>query len=568
VLISRGAMFSKAYASENTKSLYQTTDDLVDDPLTPVFRVKPVSHSLLTTLQANGRAPDRKTFDLNLAKAGAEGFRLKLGTLSDIEQKAKIKEERRRVREQFVTKKDTKDTLLEDASPAADATRVGGGNSTAGSAAGARLDTGLSASSSAPALGAAGTPLEKSRGATQEKKMSRADKYYHALLKAEWQRNERLRKEQEAETIAKAEAAATAAFKTATAAEKEEGNSSKSDDSEAEEKDEDEEEVEVGPLVAYDGALRLEVEIVVLRAPGVGKSDDHSDSGRESTATPASSGSGSDLSSERGMDLSKELQALQEELEKPEEEEVKSEESDGLPDGLRLRKIPDNINDANDKRVALGLGGTAFFVPDVERYALAPSLLPPPPQSLAGRRRLRLKPRLPLEISRHRWRDEHPHIGAPPAYSPDVDEKKSYEDKMCMVDLYHGVHSVMTQLPKPDGIRRPPPEKLFDLMLDSQLKNSRAWKQHIKRERCMVIAVNQAREAEEQRRLEAEKAMEGGLGKPAGEPVPYSAPPGAGTPATDGNRRRGSNPPSPPEAGGGGSGAGLMGVAPGIRAGA
>merc|ERR1719218_184607 len=208
------------------------------------------------------------------------------------------------------------------------------------------------------------------------------------------------------------------------------GGESESSESSEEEEDEDDEELEdPGPLRPYPGLMKVEVEVVVLRAPGNDKSETESSVDDAATHTPSSASEKSD-NDDDGIDWAKELQELQEEF--ADKEKVEESETSSLPDGLGGRTIG-NVYDNSNKRTALGLGGTAFFVPEVERYALAPSLLPPPPRGeghlkRTGHKRLKLKPRLPLEVSKHRWRDEHPY-GCPPEleFTPDVDDLRSFE---------------------------------------------------------------------------------------------------------------------------------------------
>jgi hypothetical protein len=238
--------------------------------------------------------------------------------------------------------------------------------------------------------------------------------------------------------------------------------------------------------------MKVEVEVVVLRAPGAEQSD--SDEEEDEEKHGSAEDSPSSKSSEQGsaIDWQKELQGLQEEFGEP-DVEVES-EVESIPDGLGGQRIG-NVHDAYNKRTALGLGGTAFFVPDVERYAMAPSLLPPPPrgqgyQILTGHKRLKLKPRLPLEVSRNRWRDEHPY-GCPmePEFSPDLDDLRQFEEKVRRVELYGTLNKFITTMPKPDGLRRlPKRDDVFEWELDQELKNSQAWQTYIKRQRLIEIA--------------------------------------------------------------------------------
>merc|ERR1719271_968828 len=247
--------------------------------------------------------------------------------------------------------------------------------------------------------------------------------------------------------------------------------------------------------------MKVEVEVVVLRAPGADRSETESSVDQHSTHTP-SSASNKSVDDDEGIDWNKELQALQEEL-GSEESKVES-EVESEPDDLYAQKIG-NIHDATNKRTALGLGGTAFFVPEVERYALAPSLLPPPPRgegyvSQIGKKRMKLKPRLPLEVSRHRWRDEHPY-GCPPEpeFSPDIDDLRSLEEKVRRVELYGTLNKIIHHMPKPDGVRRLPKTDDFERELDWELKKSVAWQQYIKRQRLIEIARAERAAAEEKK---------------------------------------------------------------------
>merc|ERR1711879_865570 len=123
-------------------------------------------------------------------------------------------------------------------------------------------------------------------------------------------------------------------------------------------------------------------------------------------------------------------------------------ESEGLLDGLSLGGNMDNIYSINDPRLALGIAGTVYFIPEVERYSLGPSLPPPPPPSLLGRRRLRLKPRLPLDVSNHRYRDEHPNIWSESCALPAATraEWDSLGSKMRQMDFYAGCNEAFTKV--------------------------------------------------------------------------------------------------------------------------
>merc|ERR1712187_617425 len=117
--------------------------------------------------------------------------------------------------------------------------------------------------------------------------------------------------------------------------------------------------------------------------------------------------------------------------------------------------------------------------PEVERYSLGPSLPPPPPPSMLGRRRLRLKPRLPLEISNHRYEDEHPNIWPTRGTydRPTREEKRKFEETMCTHDFYAAATKSMTRLPK---LKSSSDFKLlkkqFGQMIDDEIKTSYAWR--------------------------------------------------------------------------------------------
>lgn len=368
----------------------------------------------------------------------------------------------------------------------------------------------LTVSSSAPDLFGSG---RDSLAETEKAPLKRADKYYQALLKAEKARNELVRRESWEEYTSKAQRAAEKAKKKALKAEMQPVEGRWNSESESEEEEDEEEEYEdPGPLQPYPGLMKVEVEVVVMRAPGAEKSE--TESSVASARTTASSAS--EKSDDDGVDWAKELQALQEEF--ADEKEAAESETSSLPEGLGGRTIG-NVHDNSDKRTALGLGGTAFFVPEVERYAMAPSLLPPPPRGeghlqRTGHKRLKIKPRLPLEVSKHRWRDEHPY-GCPveDEFSPDLDALRSWEENVRRVELYGTLNKILTSMPKPDGIRKLPKTDDFEKTLDWELKDSLAWQQYIKRQRLIEIART---ERDGKRRADATALLEGyAPGKPA-----------------------------------------------------
>lgn len=487
--------FALAFSSDHAKGISQTCDETVDRSLHSLFRTSDASNALLTCYSVDGNAPARKTWSWDRAQETLpKGFKLKTVAHRDWKLAKNDRKLLAKGQDPYAAEAPP-DPFMPDESRLSGATTAG-------------FDT----SASAPDLlgGESSTTLKEA------KPLRKVDKYYKALMKAQREREEMKRREEYEEFLAKAEKAAKKSKKAAERREREMNKTARSFSTSSSKEEEDSEEEESdgedpGPLKAYPGVMKVEVEVCVTRAPGGTDDDDLSFSEKESTATPSTARSKSESDDE--VDWAAELAALQEEFQEPEKEE--SSESDSLPDGLDGRNVG-NI-DANDaKRVALGLGGSAFFVPDVERYALAPSLLPPPPRAEGriaqiGKKRLRLKPRLPLEISKHRWRDEHPY-GCPleDEFTPDFDERREYESKVRLVDFYGSLNSVLQTMPKPDGIRKLPKADNFDQMLDYELRNSLAWKQYIKRQRLLEIARVEKRQKSQEAQVAAnEKLLEG-----------------------------------------------------------
>jgi len=461
-------MFSTVLASERTIALQQTATDSIDAPRQPLFTTNLASDALLHSFKVNGSTPARKVWNFQdatdrLAATSTCSFGLK--TLENRDWRLARSDMKKRTKGIDPLAPDPPDISKARAS--------------------------LVVSNANP------TYLE-SLQALEEKPMKRADKYYQALLKAERARQEYFRRTEWEEYCAKATKASEKARKQGLKAEKADEEGRIRSDSESEEEEEEEEEEDPGPMKPYPGVMKVEVEVVVLRAPGADRSETESSVDQHSTHTPSSASNKSEDDDE-GIDWNKELQALQEEL-GSEESKVES-EVESEPDDLYAQKIG-NIHDATNKRTALGLGGTAFFVPEVERYALAPSLLPPPPRgegyvSQIGKKRMKLKPRLPLEVSKHRWRDEHPY-GCPAEneFTPDVDDVRSWETSVRKVELYGTLNKLITEMPKPDGIRKLPRTDDFERSLDKELEGSLAWKQYIKRQRLIEVARAQRDAAE------------------------------------------------------------------------
>jgi len=191
-------------------------------------------------------------------------------------------------------------------------------------------------------------------------------------------------------------------------------------------------------------------------------------------------------------------------------DDKRSEDSDDMPEGLKLKRLQ-NVWDNPQPRWSLGIGGTVFFVPDAERYAMGSSLPPPPPPSLHGRRRIHLKPRLPLEISNHRYRDEHPNIWPDAPYSPELQDYLRFEKTLMTLDLYKSCDMALTQLPQ---LEKASDEKKhrakFGEMVERETQKSIAWKnwrhrENLKKKEAEKKA-KQAKEVAAARALEAARA--------------------------------------------------------------
>lgn len=339
-----------------------------------------------------------------------------------------------------------------------------------------------------------------------EKPQKRADKYFALLMKSYDKRTDGWAQADEEEARDKAEGAARWANRRAMLEEKRKaakaaseakkrrsGGTSSGSDSDSEDKEEKEEELDadaLGKLVSYDGTMQVDLEIVLLNPPGV---SEPSESGASSSASRASTraserdrasrGSRSSKSSSKSSprpDLYAELEALKEEM--GVDDEAKSENSDDVPEGLRLKTIA-NVWDNPKPRWSLGLGGTVFFIPDAERYSFGGSMPPPPPPSLHGRHKLRLKPRLPLDISNNRYRDEHPNIWPDAPFSPELQDYARFEQKLLTLDFYRGCNKALTRLPqaktRKDDTRH---RTHFGRMVLDETRRSQAWKNFNHRE--------------------------------------------------------------------------------------
>lgn len=436
------------------------------------FKICSSSETNLRSLKPQGR-PERKFWDTDnnltrvLSQTGYTTFKLKTASLPQLESLKKGK----KVEETPV-----------DGSP------VDGGG-TASSKPAQDNNYGLLSSSALKAgIGADGKPLKRS------------ERYYQLLMKAHVKREEEDRKVAYEEEWQRCEGAARLAYEKVLFLENpppEKASKASSDASEGEEDSEEEEKPDYGDLTAYDGQMKIEIDFVVVRPPGEDDEESIHYSDRESSVTPAPSSSGS---STPPIDFSEELEALKAELKTGDGKQDEDGDDDGIPEGLRgLKKMP-NMWDNPFPEWTLDMGGSVFFVPDAERYAFAPSLPPPPPPGLQGRRRIRLKPRLPLDISNHRYRDEHPNIWAPAAFSPEQEHYLSFEQKMMTFDLYKACVEGLARMPKQTRAKEERRHKYeFSLRVDDVLGRSWAWRNWRNRERA-----RQAREEAEQQAALAE----------------------------------------------------------------
>jgi hypothetical protein len=381
--------------------------------------------------------------------------------------------------------------------------------------------------------------LISSRGfATSEKPATRADRYFNLLMKAHYMREEEVRLQEEEDEQVRAEGAARVAFDKITAKEAAIAAAAAKaanpdlqleplSDSDSE-KEEEEEPEDFGDLTAYDGQMKIDLELVVMRAPGEEEeSDKESIMEEDRTPTPTSS-----VHSEESehLDMSEDLEALKAELkdfEAKQEGEDESLTTNPEVPKVKVHKMP-NVWDNPHPEWTLDLAGSVFFLPDAERYRLSPSLPPPPPPSLQGRRRLRLKPRLPLEISNHRYRDEHPNIWSPDPFSPDKNRRQKFENKMLTLDLYRAASDSLIRLPKQVLEKQEDRHKAeFAKLVSADLGQSRAWKSWRQKERIRLAREAQEREMAiaraAQERFEAEARLQAGIAQEKKQQRPGTA---------------------------------------------
>lgn len=342
-------------------------------------------------------------------------------------------------------------------------------------------------------------------------KVKRADKYFNLLMKRHEERLAESAKqveEQEQERAAAASWEAVSKIKDKAAGKKHFVN--------------EEEDHDFGTLTAYSGALKLELEVVVCRAPGekikrvfttVTTADGRTEvvevlEGQVETKFPTPPPS--EHSTPR-IDFSEEMRALAEEMKDydstlPEDQQQQQAAAGALATDAGAssgqKAMPTFPSEWKDPYASwtVDAAGTLFWVPDAERYALQSSLPPPPPPSLHGRRRVHLKPRLPLEISNHRYRDEHPHLEPADAFRPAPVNHARFEQKMMTFDFYRSCSDGLVRLPrqqtKKDEIKQ---REEFANFMEKEMRRSQSWKNWRKRD------VIERKEREEREKAEREK---------------------------------------------------------------
>lgn len=453
------------------------------------FKICSGSETHLRSLKPDGR-PERKFWDTDknlsrvIGQIGNTSFKLKTASLPQLEVLKKSKKE---------------DELPADGSP------------------------GVEGKPSFDSYGLLSSAALKAGIGPDGKPLKRAERYYQLLMKAHNKREEEDRKLAYEEELQRGECAAKLAYDKVFLAEnpppeKQARSESSSDASGGEEDDDDdgeEEKPDYGELTAYDGQMKIEIDFVVVRPPG-NDDDEESEQGLRgnddsSSEEPEPS---STTASTPPIDFSEELEALKAELMDGQEKEDENEDDDGIPEGLRGVKKAANMWDNPFPEWTLDMAGSVFFVPDAERYAFAPSLPPPPPPSLQGRRRIRLKPRLPLDISNHRYKDEHPNLWAPAPFSPELEHYQSFEQKMMTFDLYKACVEGLTQMPQQTRAKQAGKHRhVFSLKVDDVLGRSQAWrnwrdrdrsrKVHEEAEQQAAIAEAMAKNMEKEAKLKA-----------------------------------------------------------------
>jgi len=359
-------------------------------------------------------------------------------------------------------------------------------------------------------------------------KMKRSEQYFQLLMRAKQKKEESDKKAAEAEEMQRAEGAARQAFRKLLGLWEAERRSDGSTDS-----DEDASggEEDYGELTAYDGQMKIDIDFVVVVPhrdedkedvfvyPTVPEilQDDEPEPVVNPDETPRDDASESGGSTP--LDFSDEMETLKVELKKagklddaPKGIAQKDPAATLDPRGQAInseKKMP-NVWDNPYPEWTLETGGSMYFIPDAERYAWGPSLPPPPPPSMLGRRRLRLKPRLPLAVSNHRYKDEHPNIFPPEPFSPSQDHYASWEKRILTYDLYSSCVEALAKMPPQEFAKDEYKHKLrFGRYMEKALGRSRAWKNWRSREKTRKKneeeRIQREREHEEKKRIEKEK---------------------------------------------------------------
>eukprot|EP00441_Pelagodinium_beii_P037640 CAMPEP_0197630378 /NCGR_PEP_ID=MMETSP1338-20131121/7885_1 /TAXON_ID=43686 ORGANISM="Pelagodinium beii, Strain RCC1491" /NCGR_SAMPLE_ID=MMETSP1338 /ASSEMBLY_ACC=CAM_ASM_000754 /LENGTH=511 /DNA_ID=CAMNT_0043201589 /DNA_START=52 /DNA_END=1587 /DNA_ORIENTATION=+ len=377
----------------------------------------------------------------------------------------------------------------------------------------AGADGGLMATSTSLGASILSSASLKSGIGADGKPLKRAERYFQLLMKAHNKREEEDRKEAYDEEWRRCQGAAKLAFEKILAAENIVDNpppeaKESSDEEENDSDDESEGPEDFGDLTEYDGQMKIEIDFIVLKAPG--EEEVEEDFEEEHESSEEENGEDESEESTPPIDWSEELEALKAEMKaaEPPKEGEDGDENE-MPEGLRgVKKMP-NMWDNPFPEWTLDMGGSVFFVPAAERYAFAPSLPPPPPPSIHGRRRIHLKPRLPLDISNHRYKDEHPNIWPANGFSPELQHYQSFEKKMMTFDLYRATSEALARLPQASTSRESAKQKWqFGKYVEHHLGRSRAWKNWRDREREKRAAEEAQRQAEHQAAMERQKEQE------------------------------------------------------------
>ena len=116
-----------------------------------------------------------------------------------------------------------------------------------------------------------------------------------------------------------------------------------------------------------------------------------------------------------------------------------------------------------------------------------------------------MKPRLPLDISRNRYRDEHPSIDVlRPAYVPKEKDILSLEETMKTMSFYASCDKSFSCIAQNLGTRMLDPpaselkrmDKTFAKMVSNDCGHSTAWKTYLQRERTQELIAERLKMAQ------------------------------------------------------------------------